>query len=108
MRSACKPPTAGTWARVSSWADDNSRRFSNKSFLYRCKSAGPMSGPLWQMTLAYSLDFTPTHGPCVRNRTPTAAHLRPTMLVGTPMLIGKATVVLKTVLTRVIFHHLPF
>ena len=59
-RSPCKPPTAGTRAQVSSWAEDNSRPFSNKSFLYRCKSAGPMSGPLWQMTLAYSLDFTPT------------------------------------------------
>src|SRR5260370_37146557 len=37
-----------------------------------------------------------------------AAHLRPTTLVGTPKLIGKATVVLQTVLSRVIFHHLPY
>jgi hypothetical protein len=32
-RSPCKPPTAGTRAQVSSCADDNARRFSNKEFL---------------------------------------------------------------------------
>ena len=56
--SHCRHP------QVSSWADDNSRRFSDKSFLYRCKSAGPMVGPLWQMTLDYTLHFTPTRTMC--------------------------------------------
>ena len=108
MRAPCKSPTAGTRARASSWADDNSRPLSNKSFLYRCKSAGPMSGPLWQMTLAYTARFYIHTNPVSATRAPMAARLRPTTLVGTPKLIGKATVVLQTVLSRVIFHHLPY
>ena len=80
---------------MSSSADDNSRCFSNKSFLYRCKSAGPMSGPLWKVTLAYTAAFYTHTNPVSATCAPTAARLRPTMLVGTPTLIGKATVVLQ-------------
>ena len=66
-----------------------------------------MSGPLWQMTLAYTARFYIHTNPVSATRAPMAARLRPTTLVGTPKLIGKATVVLQTVLSRVIFHHLP-
>ncbi len=41
-----------------------------------------MSGPLWQMTLAYTVGFYTHTGLVSATRAPTAAHLRPTMLVG--------------------------
>src|SRR6266446_2221700 len=61
MRLPSKPPAAGTSARSSLCADDNTRRFSNKSLLYRCKSAGPMGGPLWEATLPLAESYTHTN-----------------------------------------------
>src|SRR6266403_773038 len=50
IKSPSKPPAAGIWAPTSSWVDNNSRCFSSKSPLYRCKSAEPMIGLPWQLS----------------------------------------------------------
>src|SRR5882762_6789892 len=50
IRSPSKLPAAGTWAPASSSADNNSRCFSSKSSLYRCKSAELMTGLPWQLS----------------------------------------------------------
>src|SRR5712692_3562868 len=57
---SCKTPISSVQLnqQLRSWADDNSRRFSKSSFLYRCKSAGPITGPLWK-TLPMARNSTP-------------------------------------------------